>query len=471
MKDNENQFIQGISYSYINYIHEYLSLLNNSLYTSIAYLDEETFFITESLKKIYLELPDILNSDSSLKEQQASKILGYRETLERKYRALNAYQRELHHLMTLFNMTMHSAAQQSSEDAFYTEELASIDFDKLASDCVNFIFEDNKLETRQQRAALLLPYIPVRITRDNYLNYVRKSIEYIASDNHEAHIAMLVSILRQQFDGHLCPDYGLHFKDLSDTLAELKLAIADEDFYENAELLGETLSTLLDALHQIYKITGCLGNLLLFEELDFKTITDLHLSFYDFYYSVKNILLSGEDKELFLSELPEKVSEVMDQIQVSFKKVCRQPHNNRLFSLMETYLSLDVSSPFGFNIQKRPVNAAEDSCIFSDFLGFLKKELQVLPSLERKLRMQYFMSVIPFVMSDTNLYTYIKGAFEGSSDPRQKLTAVMYLASLLDENSTFLQTSHTKQTSSVHTSHFHHPSEHSHHHECSCSDH
>ncbi|WP_157047561.1 hypothetical protein [Cellulosilyticum ruminicola] len=53
MSQNTNQLYTGIAYSYIEYVHAYLKLLNNSLFFSTPYLDEETAHIQDELKEIF----------------------------------------------------------------------------------------------------------------------------------------------------------------------------------------------------------------------------------------------------------------------------------------------------------------------------------------------------------------------------------------------------------------------------------
>jgi len=434
MSYNTEQLTVGISYSYINYIHEYLTVLNNSLYSSTEYLDAETFAIAEGLKDIFLSLPDTITQNLEIKEACATRIIGFRTILEKKYRTLHAYQRELHHLITSSNMsnTLSPSPTQSIDDM--KNELASIDFDLLASDCATFVFEKPEINSRQERAALLLPYIPIKITKENYLQYLEKSIQQIAIENAPQNAVALVSILEQLFDGHLCPDYGTHFKDLATTLYELTLNTDSPDFYENTELLGETIDSLLKIVHGLYKMIGALANLLLFDDVDFETITNLHMSFSDLYYSVKNIITSDEDRELFLSTLPGIVLGIKDNLQISYEKICHSNHLSPSFTLIQTYLSINVDDIFSFNIQKHTHYDPEVTLVFDDFRARLKDRLVKLSNSERKLRMQYFISAIPFVMSDKTFYTYIKQAFGGFSTPSQSLIAAMYVSQLLEEN-------------------------------------
>lgn len=471
MRHNTEQLTIGISYSYINYIHEYLTLLNNSLYSSTEYLDTETFSIIEDLKDIFLSLPDIISQNLELKETRAAKIMEFRTILEQKYRVLHAYQRELHHCITSFNTASNPSESSHSSTYKAEDEIASIDFDQLTSDCVNFVFEEPQMNKRQERAALLLPYIPIKITKENYLHYLEKSIQQIAIENTSENAERLVSILEQLFDGHFCPGYGNHFKDLAATLDELSVNTNSEDFYENTELLGETIDSFLKIVHSLYKMIGALANLLLFDDIDFSTITNLHISFYDLYHSVKNIIISDEDRELFLSTLPDKVQEIKDELQISYKKIGDSNDLDPSFALIQTYLSIDVDHIFGFNIRKYTHSADEVTLVFDDFLSRLKERLLKLSNSDRKLRMQYFISTIPFVMSDKTFYAYIKQSFSTLSAPSQSLIAAMYLSHVLEENRLFESTD-TEPSNNPEPVHKHKSVNHAHsHHNCNCEDH
>ncbi|MDF2877366.1 MAG: hypothetical protein K0S30_462 [Clostridia bacterium] len=431
MNHTTNPLFVGLSYSYIHYIHHYLALLNNSLYTSVSYLDEETSSILDELKAVFLSLPEILSADSKTKENHVLQIISFRTILEKKYRVLTAYQRELHHLTTSYNVA-HSLSDETTpidEDSSF-----SIDSDSLASDCVNFVFTAKDMRTRQQNAALLLPYIPIKLTKENYLHYVKKSLGQIEWAPATDDGILLVSVLKQLFDGHSCPEYGKHFKDLSVTLTELALETSEDAFYDNTQLTEETIETLLKMLHTLYKMTGCLNNLLVFDQLDFTAVTALHISFYDLYYSLKNIMTSDEDKELFLSSLPDRVKEIKISLQSAYEKACHA-QSEPLFSLMQTYLSMDIGNAFGFTIKKSSSPSDEISSLFTPFIDTLREVLSQLPSAERKLRMQYFISAIPFMMSDKTFYTYTKQAFSSLSPSNTNFVYALYISNILEENS------------------------------------
>ncbi|WP_069997432.1 hypothetical protein [Cellulosilyticum sp. I15G10I2] len=442
MNQNENQLFISLSYSYIKYIDEYLALLNNTLYTSINYLDEETSDIINRLKNIFLELPEIFAENATSKETYASQILEIRKVLERKYRVLNAYQRELHHLTTHLNFTQNISDLSGEFPKLIEEQIASIDFNQLSSDCVSFIFDATDMHTKQERASLLLPYIPIRMTKENYLSYVKKSIEFIAIEDNYENAVLLTSVLEQLFDGHLCPSFGEDFNDIAVTLSELNEEVHTEDFYENADLLGETIVTSLQMLNTLYKLTGALASLLLLEDLDFKTLTTLHISFYDLYYTLKDILISDENKELFLSTLPDQVREIKDSLKIKYQKVSENETLDPLFTLMHTYLSVDASHIFGFAIQKNPQPAPDIIAVFDNFSAKLKLHLLQLPAAQRKLRMQYFISTIPFIMSSKSFSIYMQQAFSPTSNRHQSFTAAMYLSHVLEENEYEPQSNH-----------------------------
>ncbi len=442
MNNSENQLLTSLSYSYINYIGDYLTLLNNSLYSSINYLDKETGDIIDQFKNIFLEIPYMGLKNSTSKEVYATQMLDFRATLEKKYRVLNAYQRELHHLMTYFHFTKEKSSLSDELNSVMKEESSSIDFNQLISDCINFIFDAPGIHSKQERASLLLPYIPMKMTKENYLDYIKKSIEYIAVENNYENASLLTSILAQLFDGHLCPYFGEDFEDIALTLTQLKEDLDTEDFYENAELLEETIDTSLQVLKTLYKMTGALSNLLLLEAVDFKSITDLHISFYDFYHTLKDILISDENKELFLSTLPDQVSEIKNSLHTKYQKVSLEEHLDPLFTLMHAYLSVEAGHIFGFDIQKNTDPSLDVISVFDKFLAQLKEHLLQLPMIERKLRMQYFISTIPFIMSSKSFQAYIQQAFSSASHSDQSFTAAMYLSHLLEESLNETHTGH-----------------------------
>ena len=82
MNQQTEQLFSGIAYSYGEYINAYLKLLNNSLFFSTPYFDEETYQIQEELKGYFLDLPNLLLPQSSKKENCATRLLCIREIIE-----------------------------------------------------------------------------------------------------------------------------------------------------------------------------------------------------------------------------------------------------------------------------------------------------------------------------------------------------------------------------------------------------
>lgn len=437
MENNNTQVSTGLSYSYIHCIDNYLTFFTHSLFPSLPYIDEESAHLAEELKAIFLSLPTVLSEGSDIKEAYALKLVSFRPLLEAKYRVLKAYERELLHLTTRYQTTTLLSDEELRDLHLQESDLVSMDFNQLASDCTRFIFEIPKMTIKQERAAALLPYIPIKITKENYLYYIDKSIKQIVIDETPGSAQLLVSILRQLFNGTTCPGYGQHFKDIVDSLAELSQFDNREDFEENTELLQEMIDSLLKMLYSMYHIVCNLCNLFILDTLDFKTLTDMHPSFYDLYYSVKGLLTPAEDKELFLSTLPERVEDIKNSLQGPYEKACSSKKTSSVFALIQTYLSMDLQHLFGFDIKKHnPYNDQTNSTL-NQFLEELRDELFALPAVDRKLRMQYFMSTIPFVMSEDTFLTYTKKAFSAISKPKQSLVAAMYLSNILEENNFF----------------------------------
>lgn len=437
MSQNTEQLFTGVAYSYITSINEYLNLLNNTLFFSTEYFDEETFKVQEDLKEIFLSLPDLLSGASSEKEACAHKLLGFRPILETKFRVLNAYKRELHHLLALRQISDAHSDDYLENQGMDEEAIKAMDFTQLAADCTHFVFYDTKESTKQKHAALLLLSIPIKITKDNYLHYVKKSLYQIAIEDNVESATLLISILDQLFDGHTCPEYGEHFVDLVATLKELETLSDSDTFFEEVELLDETLNTLFKMLHNMYKMICSLGNLLLFDSLDFTTITQMHVTFFDFYHSLKKVLTSEEDRDLLLATLPERVAAIQSDLKKDLQKVSNSDELDPLFILIQTYLNMDIAQPFGFAIKKNNHYSEAVRTTFEGFIAALQTKLSKLPTVERKLRMQYLISSIPFIMSEQTFKAYIEQAFRNTSNPRNSLLAAMLLHSTLEQGGYF----------------------------------
>ena len=437
MSQHNDQLFTIISYSYSEYIHAQLELLNNSLYFSTIYFDEETFKLQEGLKDIYLSLPSLLSANSSSKESCATQLLNYRSVLEKKYRILIAYQRELTHIVTLKQQLLASTADYLEEIGISDPDSLTFDYTQLSTDCSDYVFENKAASLIQKKASELLPYIPIKLTKDNYLAYCKKSITHIGIQNTSEAATHLISVLGQLFNGTTCPEYGLHFSDLVGSLSELNTLDNLTDLFEEANLLNETFETLIDMLGHMYKTICALSNLLLFDQLDFTDITDMHVSFSDLYYSLKSIYLKEMDSELLLPSIKERLEDLSKELKGSLDKVSQTAQLNPHFNLMQTYLSMSLEQIFGFTTIKQSNYTEEVLMIMDRFIETLRSQLFNMPTADRKWRMQYFMSNIPFVMSKESFKTYIQKAFTNLKEPTQGLLTALQLSNLLEQEGYF----------------------------------
>lgn len=434
MSNQSKQLYAAIAYSYFEYIQAYLDLISNSMFFSTSYLDEETANMQDELKNYFLTLPELITPQNPQKETCITHLLAIRETLEIKYRTLIAYQRELTLLLTMRQNDPTFLSHYFKEIGLDHLSADDVPFDEIANDCVQYVFDQTSGNQKQKRASHLLPYIPIRITRENYLHYVRQSIGHIAITNHLESAHYLISILNQLFDGKSYEGYGKHFTDLHDSLEHLSSIEDTEELFEEANLLNETLENYMDMLEKMFRMICTLSNLLIVEKLEFNELTEMHVSFFDLYHSVKTIILQKEDYELILSSLPERMEAIQKELFENYEKASKETIENSLFTLMQTYLNMTMQQIFGFSTAKHSAYSNEVLGVFDDFIVTLKEKLTHMPQLERKYRMQYFISQIPFVMSKENFNAYVHQAFSNISVFAPYLQVANQLTSILEEN-------------------------------------
>lgn len=434
MNQQTQQLYAGVAYSYSEYIQAYLDLISNSMFFSTAYLDEETARMQEELKKYFLNLPELITPQNPNKETCATHLLSIRESLESKYRTLIAYQRELTLLLTIKQNDPAFIANYFETVGLNDVRPEDINFEQMMSDCVKYVYDNTSGEEKQLRAGSLLPYIPIKITKDNYVQYIRQSIGHIAITNQVESANYLVSILEQLFDGKSYEGYGKHFIDLKDSLEHLQTIESTEELFEEADLLNETIENCMDMLEKMFRMICTFSNLLIVEKLEFNELTEMHASFFDLYHSIKNILLKTEDADLLLSSLPERLEEIQKELLEDYKKACKDVVPTSLFAFMQTYLNMSMSQIFGFATAKHSAYSKEVLTVFDDFASSLKEKLSVMPRLERKYRMQYFIAQIPFIMSKEKFDAYIHQAFNNISVFAPYLLVATQLTGILEDN-------------------------------------
>ncbi len=434
---NNHYINTSLSYSFIVLLDEYLEVLNNTLYNSIKYFDNDIEHILNESSSLFLALSDILKNELWSKEDCVHKILSFKSTLENKYRILIAYNRELEHLyMRWFFSENKSDLNAEASTPISTD---NIDFNQLISDCTTFVYSSTSLSERHQKAALLLPYIPAKMTLKSFMKYVKQSIQYIYINNHFEDEKLILSILKQLFRGSLYEDYGNHFNDICISIEELKIEQDKEVFDENSQLLSETIETLLSLIIHLYKVLCSFCNLLILDNISFDDIHKSHISYFDLYCSVKSILTDQENKQLFLASLPDRTEDIRSQIVATYEKSCKEIKQDNVYSLfllMQTYLKMDVSQLFMFDIRRPKESTDEKPEPFEAFLEELKQELLSLNPSEKQLRIQYFVSVIPCIMSKNTFTAYLTNAIHKIS-ATQKLSIGSYFESILEESGYF----------------------------------
>ena len=439
MSQKESYFSTITAYSYNEYINSQLKLISNSLYFSITYFDEETYNIIEALKKTFVKLPSTLSANSTEKEALALNLVQYKELVESKYRVLSAYQRELTHVLTASGQKFTSSTEYLESIGIEDADNIDFDYDRLLDDCTNYVFKDKDSTSTQKRAYTLLPYIPIKLTKANYLDYCKKSIMHIDTNDSAENTLHLTSILFQIFDGSLCPNYNLDFADLVDSINAIGDLDNATDLFEEANMLNETFETLISLLEDIYKVICTLSNLLLFDKLDFTDLTELHMSFSDSYYSLKSIYTDCTEEDLLLESLIQRVEDVSKELEKELNEAKREGQLNPLFNLMLTYLDMSPNSLFGFSTSKEISGNPEIVSIIDNFISSIDTKLSSYSNEDRKIRMQYFISNIPFMMSKTTFKTYIQKGLSNFKTAHNGILVALQLSNILEQSGHFPQ--------------------------------
>ena len=426
-----DQLYSSVSYSYFEYINSYYNLLNHTMFFSAEYIDADLSTYLDEIKKYFLSLSEILVNNEK-KEDCVMHLMDIKASLETKFRVLKAYEHE-------FNVIVYKKefCPEGATALFESIELDENDFkdfntEALKADLLKFIYEGTKTKERQRRASSVLSFIPIKITRDNFIDYVGQSIKHIAISNSVEDAAKVVSILKQLFDGSDCPEYGEHFRDIKLALDDLDADPNFEDLFANADILNEMIQNSQDLINLLYHNICSLSSLLLVEKLNFEELTEMHASFFDLYFSIKNIVTDTEDSQFIKNSLGDRLEDLQKEIKQSYIENCKNVAPDSIAALMKTYLEMTPASIFSMGLANISKYDDEVTSIINCFPEYLKAKLDKFDNQERKLRMQLFMSDIPFIMKDTTFDTYVKHAFSPIS--KQAILALYYINNTLNQN-------------------------------------
>ena len=440
----------GISFAYISLLVDLTDMLTSPLSLSIGEMDGDLDAIIQDIKGIFSSLDSLIGGEEISRSECIQTLQLHHKTLEQKYQALNGYNRELSHIATDLEEQYHLKSTPP-------DSIQGINYHQFIHEALDFIAQSETKKEKTYKIQEVMSSIPMRMTKDSFIDYIGHSLEKVSPGKVEASGTLFLSVFKQMFDGRFTPHYHEVFYDLAVAIEDIrqqsKIDLGSEDIvaiFDDLYLLKDTAEEIHHLLTLLHTIISEMSVLLILDNLNFDILTHEHIAFQDLFFTMKSLIdgeVYGEDYHILLETLPDRLGAIYDEINQiyeqgidkldatikkgSLTQTEQTLKSVKLFSLMRFYLLLGIEDAFAFS-EATENDIALPQEIIEAATDFLREQLDILKPAERKLRMQYLISILPFIMDDQQFASYFNDGLEGTSNEIKKVHVLAKISSFME---------------------------------------
>jgi len=476
-------FKESVPLAFLNFLKNTIEVSSNEFIPFMDEMDEQIEHMTDYIKDVLLSLEDILIEESSQRYNRIQELINFKNTISRLFRISYGYVTEL-------NIISFIIEEQYQLEQFKKTDIGILDYNHFYEECSAFIFHSSKEEERIHKLREVLKHIPIRITKDKFYDYIEKSIGLIEVNEEQEDLERFFDMLKLQFIGSSIKGYREFLPDIASAIDDLKskdLLNLNEDemntLWEDIEMIGDTLSKIITILSQLYKAFNSLSVLIMLENVNLQTLYNRHIAYKDFYLSASSIVnwaSNPEEKELLIETLPELLDKHIKTLEANLEKKhsvimkqIEEGNENPLtenslskeiqnYQLVLYYLNTDLSDLFSYE-RKSSSSITIDKTLKSyieEFKHFMDEQLQGMPNVFRKARMQHFLGIIPPSMDEKEFRHYVKNAVELCSTEERKALVLSKIGIIMESSGFFEHQScdcgHDHHHDHHHHGHHHH---------------
>ncbi|HHW66626.1 hypothetical protein [Defluviitalea raffinosedens] len=475
-------FKESVPLAFLNFLKSTIGISSNEFIPYIDGMDEKIEQIADYVKNVLLSLEDILNEASTQKFNRIQELINYKNTISNLFCIAYGYVTELNILSFIIE-------EQYQLEQFKKSDIGVLDYDHFYEECSSFIFHHSKDEDKMQRLREVLKHIPIRITKDKFYDYIEKSIELIEVSEDPKELERFFDMLKLQFIGTSVDGYEEFLPDIVSSINHIKsqdlLKMNEDDItalWEEVEITGDILSKIIMILSLLYKALNALSILIMLENVNLQTLYNRHVAYKDFYLSASTIVnwaSDPEERELLVETLPDlldrhieilesnlekKHSEIMRQIQKKNEDLDLLSKEIQNYQLVLYYLNTDLSDLFSYE-RKSKASVTMDKILkpyIEEFKHFIDEQLQVMPNIFRKARMQHFLGILPPAMNEKEFRHYLQNAIESCSTEERKALVLSKIGIIMDSSGFFDHDHQSCDCGHDHHHDHHHDEEHFH---------
>ncbi|NLK21487.1 MAG: hypothetical protein GX308_05285 [Epulopiscium sp.] len=444
----------NIPLTFLKSFKSILELYHNPLFLTIDDTHKELGEMIEYLKDTLLNLNDVLEENSGQKVDRTKDLLRYKNLISQLFRIAYGYTIEFNTLSFLIE-----EAYQLKQ--FKKEELFDLDYNQFFQECHDFVFKSNKID-KNTKIKEIIKHIPLRMTKDNYFDYITKSIKLIELDYSDESLEYFFSILKQQFIGSSVEGYEDFLPGVASSINDIinkdMFSLTEnqlQKLWDETEDIGTNLSNMMHLLSLTFDIYNCLSILMMLENIRMEGFYAKHVAYKDFYLSVHSVLdwsTNPQEREILLETLPELLTQHLEALekksQDNYDKIIGflSKYDNDLdfgsellgqlenYELILYYMHLDLSDLFSY--EKKANSSITENKNLNSYItkleDFINKNLSVMPNPLRKARMQHFLSILPVAMDEEEFMNYLVSSIRMCSTMERKALLLIKIGDLMD---------------------------------------
>lgn len=450
-----DSFKESVPLAFLNFFKNTIELSSNPLIPSIDTIDTQIDKMVDYVKDILISINDVLNEDSIQKYNRIQELITYTNHTSKLFRIAYGYVTEL-------NILTFIVEEQYHLEQFKRSNISALDYNQFYEECYSFVFNNSNPKKINNKLREVLKHIPIRVTKDKFFDYIEKSISEVEIDESPEAIEHFFSLLKQQFIGKSIEGYGVFLPDIASSIdsfhARDLLQLKEneiENLWEEIEIIGDTLTNIINLLSKLFKIFNSLSIFIMLENVNLQTLFNKHIAYRDFYLSTVSIInwaANPEERELLLETLPDLINKHIEILQRNLEKkhmeIIKQIresdqdllNNSTLSKEIQSYqlilyhINTDLSDLFSYDKKSSSskIIKKEIEPYLKELKSFIDNELKNMPNLLRKARMQHFLGIIPPVMEKKEFMNYLQNSIELCSSQERKALVLSKIGNIMD---------------------------------------
>ncbi len=458
--------------------------------------------IRNTVKSYLIRLEDLLDGEAE------ARIAALEDCMAQKKRLLSIYE-TIYSYVSQWNILSTSVSDQIALRKYQEENLSTqkIDWSLFFADCHTFLESTENLLEQKSYMSQLLKCLPLYMTRDNYFDTIRTSLEAtFAGESKE-----MIEAALKTFEGFCCPKenplYGKYFPELAEFIGQKQMqlphALSDEALKDYHDELEETFDILAEIEEYFSCILHDLNSLIMLFYLTytFGELTEGSASYADLYHTVCAFIgdeLTLTEKAAYLDTLNEQLEAAVEPVIDKANEIGKEEYallqkagsfakfseDTKKVLMTEEFIRDcffgDLNDElFHFDLSEELPSAAEEEkkALFTAFLAKTRNHFDTLPAQTRKLAMQNLAGALPPLHSVDDAMDMIIEAIDRCSSDAQKALIVDKIGMVFIDNdyqSLVDQQAEDEELLHGHSHHHHHDCgcghdhEHHHHHDCGC---